>query len=227
VHLRGATDDPHAAAAAEGLTDEQRAFQKIARDFADKEMAPKMALWDEEETLPVDVLRQLAGLGFGGPRGCPPMACPDRPLSDRRLWVWREGSGIYTREDIGGSQLKRVDAAVIFEALSTGCVSTTAFLSIHKYEAHWSQAHAHDHHHTPRTFSLCLRLYRACVCVCAHLLVRALLGRHSEAPSGLAAWLRGWWTRLVRAICASASARASPAWRHVCAGCTKERARTH
>ena len=42
-------------------------------------------------------------------------------------------TGIYVRDDIGGSQLKRIDAAVIFEALSTGCVSTTAYLSIHKY----------------------------------------------------------------------------------------------
>ena len=54
------------AAAADGLTEEQREFQRIAREFAAKEMAPRMAQWDEEETLPVDVLRQLAGLGFGG-----------------------------------------------------------------------------------------------------------------------------------------------------------------
>ena len=40
--------------------------------------------------------------------------------------------GIYVREDIGGSGLSRLDTSVIFEALSTGCVSTTAYLSIHK-----------------------------------------------------------------------------------------------
>ena len=40
--------------------------------------------------------------------------------------------GIYVREDVGGSGLSRLDCSVIFEALSTGCVSTTAYLSIHK-----------------------------------------------------------------------------------------------
>ena len=36
------------------------------------------------------------------------------------------------KEDVGGSGLTRLDSAVIFEALSTGCVSTTAYISIHK-----------------------------------------------------------------------------------------------
>ncbi len=42
-------------------------------------------------------------------------------------------AAIYVREDVGGSGLSRLDTSVIFEALSTGCVSTTAYLSIHKY----------------------------------------------------------------------------------------------
>jgi alkylation response protein AidB-like acyl-CoA dehydrogenase len=41
--------------------------------------------------------------------------------------------GIYTKEDVGGSNLSRFDAALIFEALSEACVSTTAYISIHKY----------------------------------------------------------------------------------------------
>jgi hypothetical protein len=40
--------------------------------------------------------------------------------------------GIYVGDDVGGSGLGRVDAAVIFEALSSACVSTTAYISIHK-----------------------------------------------------------------------------------------------
>ena len=40
---------------------------------------------------------------------------------------------MYVSEDVGGSGLTRVDTSVIFEALSTGCVSTTAYVSIHKY----------------------------------------------------------------------------------------------
>jgi hypothetical protein len=38
---------------------------------------------------------------------------------------------VYVRDDVGGSGLTRLDAALIFEALSTGCVSTTAYLTIH------------------------------------------------------------------------------------------------
>lgn len=41
---------------------------------------------------------------------------------------------IYTSEKYGGSGLTRLDASVIFEALSQGCVSTTAYISIHKYD---------------------------------------------------------------------------------------------
>lgn len=34
---------------------------------------------------------------------------------------------------MGGAGLSRVDSSVIFEALATGCVSTTAYITIHKY----------------------------------------------------------------------------------------------
>ncbi|XP_058049982.1 isobutyryl-CoA dehydrogenase, mitochondrial [Ahaetulla prasina] len=87
-----------------GLTEEQQEFQKVAFDFAAKEMAPHMAEWDEKEIFPVDTLRKAAQLGFGG---------------------------IYVKPDVGGSGLSRLDTSVIFEALSTGCVSTTAYISIH------------------------------------------------------------------------------------------------
>ncbi|MEQ2238430.1 Isobutyryl-CoA dehydrogenase, mitochondrial [Ilyodon furcidens] len=39
--------------------------------------------------------------------------------------------GIYVRPEVGGSGLSRLDTSIIFEALSTGCVSTTAYISIH------------------------------------------------------------------------------------------------
>ncbi|XP_073459589.1 isobutyryl-CoA dehydrogenase, mitochondrial isoform X1 [Aquarana catesbeiana] len=87
-----------------GLTEEQKEFQKVAFDFASKEMAPNMALWDEKEIFPVETMQKAAQLGFGG---------------------------IYTSPDVGGSGLSRLDTSVIFEALSTGCVSTTAYMSIH------------------------------------------------------------------------------------------------
>lgn len=41
--------------------------------------------------------------------------------------------GVYVQTDVGGSGLSRLDASVIFEALATGCTSTTAYISIHKW----------------------------------------------------------------------------------------------
>ncbi|TSX58301.1 Isobutyryl-CoA dehydrogenase, mitochondrial [Bagarius yarrelli] len=87
-----------------GLTDEQKEFQKVAFDFAANEMAPHMAQWDEKEMFPVETMRKAAQLGFGG---------------------------IYVQQDVGGSGLSRLDTSIIFEALSTGCASTTAYISIH------------------------------------------------------------------------------------------------
>ncbi len=48
------------------LTEDQRAIEDAARAFAAAEMAPHSARWDEDKHFPVDVLRKLAGLGFGG-----------------------------------------------------------------------------------------------------------------------------------------------------------------
>jgi len=89
---------------ASGLTEEQREMQGLAHSFAMNELFPNMAKWDQEEIFPVDVLRSAAHLGFGA---------------------------VYTRPDYGGTGLSRLEASVIFEALSQGCVSTTAYLTIH------------------------------------------------------------------------------------------------
>lgn len=86
------------------LTDDQRAIQDAARAFAEAEMAPHSAEWDEAKHFPVDVMRQAAEMGF---------------------------CGIYAGEEHGGMALGRVEAAVIFEELSRGDVSTAAFISIH------------------------------------------------------------------------------------------------
>ena len=48
------------------LTEDQRAFQATARQFAREAMAPNARDWDENETFPVPELRQAAALGFGG-----------------------------------------------------------------------------------------------------------------------------------------------------------------
>ena len=86
------------------LSEEQRAFQDVARDFAATEMAPHAAVWDEDKIFPVDALRAAAALGFGG---------------------------LYVGDDVGGSGLSRLDAALVFEELAAGCTSTAAYISIH------------------------------------------------------------------------------------------------
>jgi isobutyryl-CoA dehydrogenase len=90
------------------FSEEQRAIKETARDFAEREFAPHAARWDEECIFPVEALRAAAGLGF---------------------------AGIYVGEDVGGTGLGRLDAALIFEELATGCVSTAAYLSIHNMAA--------------------------------------------------------------------------------------------
>ncbi|MHA1600992.1 MAG: isobutyryl-CoA dehydrogenase [Alphaproteobacteria bacterium] len=90
------------------LSDDQRAFRDAARGFAVNEMAPHAGMWDEEKIFPEYALRQAAALGF---------------------------AGIYIREDVGGAGLTRLDAAIVFEELATGCTSTTAYISIHTMSA--------------------------------------------------------------------------------------------
>jgi alkylation response protein AidB-like acyl-CoA dehydrogenase len=86
------------------LTEDQRAVEETARRFATERLAPHAAKWDAEEHFPVDVLREAASLGF---------------------------ASIYVKDDVGGSEMTRLDAAIIFEELSAGCTSTAAFISIH------------------------------------------------------------------------------------------------
>ncbi len=81
------------------LTDEQRHFKKLAKEFSEKELAPFAKKWDEECIFPIETLRKAAALGFAS------------------LTV--------------DSKLSRLDSAIIFEELATGCVSTAAYLSIH------------------------------------------------------------------------------------------------
>ena len=67
--------------------------------------SPIIHLFWFQEIFPVDTMRKAAELGFGA---------------------------IYCSEKYSGTGLSRLDASVIFEALSHGCCSTTAYISIHK-----------------------------------------------------------------------------------------------
>jgi alkylation response protein AidB-like acyl-CoA dehydrogenase len=90
------------------LSDEQVAIQDMARGFAIEAMLPHAAEWDEKTIFPVDTLREAAALGL---------------------------AGIYCGEEHGGSGLGRLEAALIFEELSTACPSTAAYISIHNMAA--------------------------------------------------------------------------------------------
>ena len=86
------------------LSEEHLQIQDLAATFAREQLAPFADSWDEQAYFPVDTLREAAALGM---------------------------AGIVAREDIGGSQLSRLHAAILFEQLATGCISTSAYLSIH------------------------------------------------------------------------------------------------
>jgi butyryl-CoA dehydrogenase len=86
------------------LSEERLAIREMAAEFSRNKFAPNAEKWDEHCYFPVDVLREAANLGM---------------------------AAIVTAEDIGGANLKRLDAALIFEQLATGCVVTSAYLSIH------------------------------------------------------------------------------------------------
>ncbi len=99
------------------LNPEQTAFQETAREFAANEFAPHAGEWDRAKIFPVAAVRKAAALGFGA---------------------------IYVAEDVGGSGLTRLDAALIFEALAGACASTAAYLSIHNMAAWMVDAFGDD-----------------------------------------------------------------------------------
>ena len=84
--------------------EELSAILDAVRDFADSELAPHAAEWDEHGTFPNDTLRRAGELGLGG---------------------------IYVAEDVGGAALSRSDAAAIFEALAYADPTVTAYMTIH------------------------------------------------------------------------------------------------
>ncbi|HVP98446.1 MAG TPA: acyl-CoA dehydrogenase family protein, partial [Roseiarcus sp.] len=86
------------------LTEEQNAIREMALEFARTKLAPHALEWDEKKTLPIETLREAARLGMGG---------------------------VTADASLGGSGLGRFEAAIIFEALATGCPTISAFLSIH------------------------------------------------------------------------------------------------
>ena len=86
------------------LTEEQVMIQDMARGFTAAELAPHSSKWDAEKYLDRAVFTKAAELGF---------------------------LGIYTSEQHGGTNLPRLDSALVFEQLAAGDVSHTAMMTIH------------------------------------------------------------------------------------------------
>ena len=99
------------------LTEEQSAIFDMARDFGQEHIAPHARTWESDGTIPKDLWLKLAELGFGG---------------------------LYVSEERGGSGLSRLDATLVFEALSQSCASVSAFLSIHNMCARMIDAYGSD-----------------------------------------------------------------------------------
>ncbi|MFL5122915.1 MAG: acyl-CoA dehydrogenase family protein, partial [Microvirga sp.] len=90
------------------LSPDHITIRDMARAFALERLAPHAVEWDEQKHFPVAEMREAAALGMGG---------------------------VYIREDVGGSGLTRLDAALIFEALAMGCPTVSAYISIHNMAA--------------------------------------------------------------------------------------------
>ncbi len=87
-----------------GLSEEQTAIFDMAFAFGQDHIAPHARQWEADGTIPKALWPQIAELGFGA---------------------------LYVSEESGGSGLSRLDATLVFEALSMACPSVAAFLSIH------------------------------------------------------------------------------------------------
>jgi alkylation response protein AidB-like acyl-CoA dehydrogenase len=99
------------------LDADQVALRDMARAFADDFFAPHAIAWDEAKHFPIAEMRKAAELGM---------------------------AGIYVAEDVGGSALSRLAAALIFEALATGCPTVSAYMSIHNMVAWMVDAYGSD-----------------------------------------------------------------------------------
>jgi len=99
------------------LTEEQSAIFDMAHAFGQEQIAPHARDWEAQGTIPKELWPQVGELGFGG---------------------------LYVSEEGGGAGLGRLDATLVFEALSMACPSVAAFLSIHNMCAKMLDSFASD-----------------------------------------------------------------------------------
>lgn len=120
------------------LTEDQLAIQEMAASFAADTLAPHAIRWDEEKHFPVEEMRAAAALGMGG---------------------------IYVSDDVGGSGLSRLDAALIFEALAAGCPTVSAYISIHNMCAWMIDRYGSDEQRQAFLPKLCTMEHLASYCL--------------------------------------------------------------
>ncbi|MDE2286587.1 MAG: acyl-CoA dehydrogenase family protein [Hyphomicrobiales bacterium] len=120
------------------LGEDQIAVRDMARAFAADVFAPKAVAWDEAKHFPVTEMRKAAELGMGG---------------------------VYVAADVGGSALTRLDAALIFEALATGCPTVAAYMSIHNMAAWMIDAYGSEAQRRTWLPKLCTMEFLASYCL--------------------------------------------------------------
>ncbi|MDR9394711.1 acyl-CoA dehydrogenase family protein [Roseovarius sp. SYSU LYC5161] len=99
------------------LTEEQTAIFDMAHAFGQDRIAPHARDWEKAGTIPRALWPEVGELGFGG---------------------------LYVSEASGGAGLSRLDATLVFEALSMACPSVAAFLSIHNMCARMIDSYGSD-----------------------------------------------------------------------------------
>lgn len=99
------------------LSEEQQAMFDMAYAFGQDKIAPNAREWEAAGTIPRQILKDAADLGF---------------------------AALYVSEDDGGTGLSRLDATLVFEALSMACPTVAAFLSIHNMCAYMVSVHGSE-----------------------------------------------------------------------------------
>jgi len=86
------------------LSEEQRMIQDMARDFAEKELAPRAAERDEREEFPHDSLRKMGQLGL---------------------------LGLVVPEEYGGTLVDTISYCLALEEIARGCAATSLIMAVH------------------------------------------------------------------------------------------------
>jgi alkylation response protein AidB-like acyl-CoA dehydrogenase len=120
------------------LTEDQTAIREMASAFAAEKLAPDAVRWDREKHFPIAEMREAAALGM---------------------------AGVYIAEDVGGSGLSRLDAALIFEALAAGCPTISAYMSIHNMAGWMIDAYGSEEQRRRFLPALCTMEHLASYCL--------------------------------------------------------------